>query len=292
MIAHHTDPNTVRAWVNEQRLGWRDRSLSLGMRAADQLHPSVTLHYVPPQVRGNPLLLLGGMGPMAGLDGFDLALSLDPWREIVLHQACNIPCRTYAIQIEARGDGRAAETVVTLLHAEIDYLVSQVKARAANLIVLCNTVHHFLPRLLQHLPPEISFHPLPSAAMTAASRLAPRRLMLLTTEGTRFSGFYSRAAEKAKLNWCEPNEEERYLLQHAIFKGIKGYGSDSLLMNGDNLIECLAHRNEPVDALLAGCTEIPLLFAALREQGNAYTRAYLNQITVIDPVFETLNALC
>lgn len=285
------DSEALFAWADEQRRRWQQRSRQLGAHAADQLHPCTTLHYTPPRTNGTPLLLLGGMGPLAGLVGFERAHARAPQREIVFHQACALPCRTQAIENEARGDGDAAMAVVAGLTSAFDDLLATLGQRDAELVVLCNTVHHFLPRLLDRLPPRVRFHPLPCAAMAAARRLAPRSLLLLATKGTRQSGFYARGAEAAGLRWHEPDKEEQYLLQRAIFKGVKGGDEERLLADGDALLQRLARREEPADALLAGCTEIPLLLSALRKRGSAETRAYLDRVAVIDPVSETLDTL-
>lgn len=288
-LIRHTTPAAVQRWIDEQRGAWQERSRLLGGRAADQSHPCITLHYTPAQTHGAPLLLLGGMGPLAGLEGLELALTRDPQREIVFHQACTLPCRSAAIAAETRGDPQPGKAVLGGLRFALDKLLAPLGPRSADLLVLCNGAHHFLPRLGHRLPPRIRLHPLPYAGVNAARRLAPHRIMILATEGARLAGLYARAAEATELRWCEPDPEERRLLQRAIFRGIKGGDPDSLHHDGVALVEHLANRNEPVDALLAGCTEVPLLLSALRQADNRHP--WLEQVTLIDPVVETLNSL-
>lgn len=280
----------VHVWLEDQRRRWRERSHRDGIRAADQRHPCVTLHYLPPQSRGIPLLLLGGMGPLAGLDGLARAHAFNPQREIVLHQACRLPCRTRAIKAEAQGDGSIAAALVDGLGRAIKRLLPQGRERA-EMVMLCNTAHHYLPHLNGCLPGGVRFHSLPNAAIAAAGRYAPRRLMLLTTEGGRLSGLYARAAAEAGIRWQEPDAEEHRLLQKAIVRGVKGGDEAVLLAAGGALLQRLVRRSEPPDALLAGCTEIPILLTALRERGDEACRDYLARTVVIDPVAETLDNL-
>ncbi len=277
-------------WIDEQRHHWRERSYHAGVLAKDQRHPNVTLHYLPPQPHGNPLLLLGGMGPLAGLDGFIRAHARNPQREIVLHQACRLPCRTRAIEAEVRGDGSVAAALVDGLGDVFARFLPHGR-KSAEMVMLCNTAHHYLPRLAQRLQEGIRIHSLPSAAITAAGRLSPRCLMLLTTEGGRLSGLYTRAAAEAGLHWQLPDMEEHRLLQKAIVRGVKGGDEAIMLGAGRELLRRLANRVEPPDVLLAGCTEIPILLAALREKGSESCRAYLRNTSVIDPVSETLDSI-
>jgi aspartate racemase len=281
---------TAHAWLDDQRRCWRERSRRHGMRAADQRHPCVTLHYRPPRSRGTPLLLLGGMGPLAGLDGFALAQSRNPQREIVLYQACRLPCRTQAIKAEARGDNSIAAALVDGLGTAIARLLSP-GHDSAEMMMLCNTAHHYLPHLVGRLQDGVRFHSLPNAAIVAARRLAPRRLMLLGSEGGRLSGLYARAAAEAGLHWQEPDAEEHRLLQKAIVRGVKGGNEEILLEAGEALLQRLSRRPASPDALLAGCTEIPIILTALRERGSDVTQAYLARTSIIDPVAETLDAL-
>jgi aspartate racemase len=285
-----TTSQSAHAWLADQRRRWRERSRLDGARAADQRHPSVTLHYLPPQSRGTPLLLLGGMGPLAGLDGFAQAQARNPQREIMLHQACRLPCRTLAIKAEARGDASVATALVDGLGAAIDQLLPRLRERA-EMVMLCNTAHHYLPHLTGRLPGGVRLHSLPKAAITAAGHLAPRRLMLLATEGGRLSGIYARVAARAGLRLLELDVEEHRLLQKAIVRGVKGGNEAILLAAGGALLQRLSRRPEPPDALLAGCTEIPIILAALRERGSDLCRNYLARTAVIDPVVETLDAL-
>lgn len=285
-----TTSEAAKAWVEDQRLRWQQRSRRYGTRAADQLHPSATLHYAPSASDGRPLLLLGGMGPMAGLAGFEQAHAHNPKREIILHQACRLPCRTQAIEAETRGDTRIASMLLDGL-ADVLGRLLPLGRHDAEMVMLCNTVHHFIDRLDGRLLEGIRLRLLPDAAIAAAVRLAPRRLILLTTEGSRLSGHYARAAKAAGLSWCEPDDTENALLQRAIFGGVKRGDEKQLLAAGDALFQLLAMRPEPPDALLAGCTEIPFMLDVLRRRGSAVTRAYLDRVATIDPVAEALKSM-
>jgi aspartate racemase len=283
-------PDAARDWVDEQLRLWRERSRRDGTQAADQRHPCVTLHYQPLQVGGAPLLLLGGMGPLAGLDGFSRALEHHSQREIVLYQACHLPCRTEAIKSEARGEDSIATVLMEGLEGAINHLLSWANG-SAEMVILCNTVHHYLPRLPDRIPDDIRLHHLPLTAIAAAARLAPQRLMLLATEGGRLSGLYSRAATDAGLNWQEPNDKEHRLLQQTINRGVKGGDTETLLAVGGELMQQLISRPNPPDALLAGCTEIPIILDTLRTRGDEEVRIFLERTEVIDPVRNIMDAI-
>lgn len=276
----------AKAWIDVERHLWQERSRCLGTRATDQAHPSVIFNYRPSTPSGPSVLLLGGMGPLAGLLGLEAALRRHPTRAITLYQACHLPCRSRAIAAQTQGDKRGAKAVTAALRKALETLTAM-GGRDADLVVLCNTAHHFLPRMTAWLPQGIRLRGLPQAALEKAGGLNPKRLMLLSTEAARLGGLYPRAAESGG-RWCQPEWEAQALLEGAIFQGVKGGNRHRLLADGEAFVRWLLDHPDPPDAWLAGCTEIPLIVEALLRDGSEVVRRYLQGIAVIDPVNEAL----
>ena len=65
---------------------------------------------VPPNPTHPPLLIVGGMGPLAGAQAFEAALQeFGDTREIVLLQLCSVPDRTDALDADEKLGGRSQD---------------------------------------------------------------------------------------------------------------------------------------------------------------------------------------
>ena len=119
-----------------------------------------------------------------------------------------------------------------------------------------NTIHQAMPMVGPRSPlPWIHI------AGAVADEAAARRFRQLGITGTKYlveSGVYPQELEKRGIGWLRPQEEERERINAIIFDElVRGKFSAEALRYFHRVIEGLKRRG--CDAVVLGCTEIPLL---------------------------------
>ncbi len=115
----------------------------------------------------------------------------------------------------------------------------------------CNTAHFWHGELLKYVPPGVVFPSMVELTVQAASKLSDRTL-LLSTDGTRLCGIYSKAFEKyGSKNISPPPEINTITLQ--VIKDVKsGISAD--------IFPLLQLCSEMSDSVILGCTELSRAF--------------------------------
>jgi aspartate racemase len=201
--------------------------------------------------------VLGGMGPEAGAAFFErIVRETAAGRDqdhppVILYSLPQVPDRTEAIihggpdPVPALRRGLAA-----LSRAGADFAVMS-----------CISAHYFLPRLVPRSPlPLISLIDETVAAIRTMKPV-PRTIGLLATDGTVRSGIFARVFEAAGIAVLTPSSHDQARLTTAIYgqKGIKagfapqGPPREAVLEVARGLVR------RGAGAILAGCTEIPLV---------------------------------
>ncbi len=139
-----------------------------------------------------------------------------------------------------------------------------VRAGADFIVVPCLSAHAFLPRVQARTP--VPFISLVDEACADAGRKVPRlrKVGLLATTGTLRSGIFTRAFGAAGIEVLLPTAAGQRRLMQAIYgkDGIKA-GHKSGLPRREILSACRALIRRGAQAIVAGCTEIPL---AIRDE--------------------------
>ncbi len=278
-------------WCQREIDAWLEASEQADIMR-DQMAEERLFHLQPVAAQQKPLLLIGGMGPLAGLRSTLQALThMGNSRELVLFQACKIPCRSRATLAHLLSDSKPRAAVVNALLNAIAFAQGIVEQKQAiDLVVLCNTAHYFLPAALAQLDnPGVRLHSLIDAGIDVALRVQPKCLLPMSSSGTRSSGLYSTPLNAARVSQITTSESQQLLLNHAITDGIKGGNVQTALYWGTQFFSALRH-NLP-DMLLAGCTEIPPLIELLQESAEPWLRRYLQDTPLLDPVEEVMTNL-
>ena len=264
-----------------------------GSAKQDQEHPSEILFLDTPNTDAPPVLLLGGMGPLAGLDGFEAACNY--WgdrRQLLLYQACHIPCRTEAILAECNGNKAKAKQLVqemglAILHASTHFN----RTAKIRLLLLCNTAHYFLPRILSWLrrnnptfSDRLETVSLVRASVAAAKEVFPHHITPLNTIGSYKSGVGSKALANAGIPYITFSQEMQQILHQAIYEGIKAMNIKMALQYGNAFFLQLLKQKPSDHVLLAGCTEIPVLYKKLLKRGAHSVQQFLTNTRIINPV--------
>lgn len=271
---------------------WRDGLLRraahcrpLGRMCRDQDVPDHSLVLMPGRPRLRPLVLIGGMGPLAGLEGFIAACRLfGDTRTIALYQACGVPDRTGMLL-----DGRRDELVAALADATARALALLGDGQGAvDTMLLCNTAHAVLPDLIARLERDhpalavrLRFWSLVDGVMAAVGHLGIKRPLLLSTRGSRQSRLFAGPLSDAGLVVEEPEKALQDLLDRAVYEGVKAGDPAQAVALAAPLFTMAAERHPQADAILAGCTEVPVLRQWLGDAGGP---------PLLDPVMLTLQA--
>lgn len=258
----------------------------------------------------SPLALLGGMGPLAGAEGFIKACQnfLDS-REIVLLQACSVPDRSRVIiasQEKTKESLKEHNLLVQLLEASIKELLYKVcranvvdriekidrlkdRKEKPKLIVLCNTAHYFLPEVVTQLNSrdcykDFELVSLVETVVLFIKKQAFTRVLPLTTVGAKRCKLYSKRFKDEGISYIELSDRAEALLMKAIFQGVKAFNQEESISSGEQFfLEILATKPN-IDCLVAGCTEIPHLIKLLEEKANKKVRDFISSVSIIDPV--------
>ena len=200
--------------------------------------------------------VLGGMGPEATAYFFDLiirntaAARDQDHLPVIVYNCPQVPDRTRAIL-------QGGESPLARLHQG----AAALRAAGADFgVIPCVTAHYFLTGLAAATP--LPFLDLLAETVRQTRISAPRlkTLGLLATDGTVRSGLVHRAFAPAGINVITPGPRGQRNIMSAIYgrNGIKagvteGRPRDLILAEAKGLIR------EGARAIMAGCTEIPLV---------------------------------
>lgn len=210
--------------------------------------------------------IIGGMGPLA---------TQLLYKEIVEHTKAqndrehidmliinhaSMPDRTDAIRT-----GKTAE-VFNLLLKDAKFLE---KNGMGVIAIPCNTSHYFYDKLQEQI--SIPIINMISAAVEAAKKSNPalKKIGILATDGTIFSGIYKKECEKVGLEYYAPDEIHQKLVMNIIYEQIK----KGLRGSDEDFKKIHAHLiSNKCDAAILACTELSC-FAKENGVSGFYTDA-------------------
>ena len=215
------------------------------------------------QQSGNcPVGIIGGMGPAAGVDfenQFVTACS-----EVLLQvrgEFCDqdfpehwlaqvpIPDRTSALL----GDQEDREAVLRSLLS----VVRRMSALGIRHVALaCNTAHSWHSSIQSQFP-HMEILDVAGEVRNVLMKHAGQRVGLLATKGTYQTGIYATGFESRGLRLLLPTDSEQDLLMSGIYDGVKAGKLELARSSFESVATSMALR-ESLDALVLGCTEIPI----------------------------------
>jgi len=269
---------------------------NLGKIISDRDYPIDLIALRPKQTKAPPLVLIGGMGPLAGISGFEQACQMfQNDREILLLQACTLPDRTTVLSqmIQTGMESSLANRLILMLERAIEVAVSGVASENTpiQVVFLCNTVHYFLPQLWQRLlinHPQIFMKleriSLIDSVVQYLQNQSLRQPLLLCTSATQWGRVYANPLENQNVQLIEPNETLQLDLMDCIYRGVKAFNRDLACQIGEKIFMDLLSTQPNPDCIIAGCSEIPCLLTWLKADCKALVQQFLSQVEVIDPV--------
>ncbi len=203
--------------------------------------------------------ILGGMGPLATIDLFakivqhtPAAVDQDHLR-IIIDNNPQIPPRVEAILNGAESPLPSMADSARLLE----------RAGADFIVMPCNTAHYWLAELRQAVKvPVIDMIAAAAAHIARRPGASAGPTLLLATAATIGTGLYQKAFAVYGLTLVTPNEAEQKALDAAVRQVKAGAVADNpYLRELKAMVDRFAAAG--VQAMLAGCTEVPLLFPFL-----------------------------
>lgn len=272
------------------------RQKQQGGLVCDQIYPTDVMALRPPKTQAPPLILIGGMGPWAGLGGFEQACQrFQNTREIVLFQACSLHNRTSVIEHNTDQRSHCPEQqFVTMLTAAVVTAMEYINSSdpTIHIIVLCNTAHYFLPKVIQqlqyHYPKvfiRLQWFSLIESVVEYLQSHNLKHPLILCTNGTRQGGVYSLPLQKSGIAYTELNNTLQSILMDGIYQGVKGFDRDFARQAGENLFQEFLKTESEIDCIIAGCTEIPYLLDWVKISAScSAVKQFLSAVKIIDPV--------
>lgn len=206
--------------------------------------------------------IIGGMGPLATVDLMNKIIFYTPAMKdqdhihIIVDNYSQIPDRTTAIL----GKGTDPTPFIIQSAQRLE------NAGADFLAIACNTAHFYFKSIKNSVSIPILHMPLETACYLHENNLS--RVGLLATDGTINTGLYQHSCRAYDINVIVPDIE----MQKEVMEGIYAIkGSD--LEKGRLYLSKVANKliNRGAEAIIAGCTEIPLVLKSSQD------------ICVIDP---------
>lgn len=200
--------------------------------------------------------IIGGMGPQATIDLYSKIVALTPAKKdqehihAIIDSYAQIPDRTaYIIKSDSQAQDPAPYLIDAAKRLEI--------AGAQALCMPCNTAHYFLPQIQKNI--HIPFISIIQSAIDELRHLpnAPHRVFVMATTGTRESKVYESQLTLNGFEVMPLPEDVQTDLMCCIYDGVKKGKTQEYVGLFQQVLDRLAALKP--DALIAACTELPLL---------------------------------
>lgn len=200
--------------------------------------------------------VIGGLGPEATLDFYAKLLAATPATRdqehlrVVIDSNPKVPDRNRAVAGEGESPGPALAATARALE----------RAGAELLCMPCNTAHAFAADVRSATP--LPFVSIVDAVLAEMKALEPtvRRIGLLTADGARQARLYEDALSAAGFDALRLDDAGQGRLMALIYGVKAGRRGDAERRAVAELAQRLITQG--AQALIAGCTEVPLLMSA------------------------------
>lgn len=204
--------------------------------------------------------VIGGMGPLATCDFYQKiiystkAKTDNEHLHLLIDSNIKVPDRTKAILYNGESPVPALiESAKRLEAAGADFLV-----------MTCNTSHYFYDEIDKQI--NIPFLNMVDITCRSVKKKGIGKVALLATEGTVASNIYQNMFDNYEIHLMIPDRNEQKIITDVIYKGIKCIDEKYDMDSFQRLIVKLT--NDGAEAIILGCTELPLAIKRLKISGN------------------------
>lgn len=197
--------------------------------------------------------IIGGMGPEATVDLFQKILDKTAAAEdqdhhrVLIYNNPKIPDRTAAILGDA--ESPLAELVKTAKTLE--------KAGASFLVIPCNTAHYFAAEIQKAVNIDI-INMIAETAKQIAQTGAIKKVGIMGTKAVIDTGIYDQKLADLGIEVVKPFSEQKAKLMEIIYAIKSSSATEKMEQQLTQIALSLLDRG--ADAVVLGCTELPLLF--------------------------------
>jgi len=202
--------------------------------------------------------ILGGMGPAASVRFYDSIVNLaqkkynaeqdDDYPPMVLY---NLTLHDFDETGSIKNDSIKEQLISGVQLLE--------EAGADFIVIACNTVHFYFKDMQSAV--KIPIINLIQKSVDAVKEKSHKTIGLLTSDGTRELGLYTKAFSKEGLDVISVNGAQQKILNKVILHVMSGIQGDkdekSLKIIIDNLVK------QGAQAVIIGCTELPLAIGSV-----------------------------
>jgi aspartate/glutamate racemase len=251
---------------NKEDLEIYFQKLKLKKVSRDQEHLEEVFVYNESSNSKKPLIIVGGMGAVAGFSCFLQAIKANSEQKIILVQATQMPDRTSLILGKLNKNlDESRSFMFAYLDSIFDYLQKDLKFKTGTLVFACNTFHYFVDKINFR---NYDFLSIVDATINKIlGEKIQGNILNLYTEGTKTSGVYSQKMKENKIDFIEPSNYLQENLTKVIYENIKKSDYKSFDENVSLFLNWYLENQKEIGAILLGCTEIPILFSLLKEKG-------------------------
>lgn len=217
-----------------------------------------------------PLIgILGGMGPEATADFYAKLIKATPAAtdqehlKVMIWADPSVPDRSKAIA------GNGEDPVPSLVNG----VQKLAEAGAAFYVVACNSAHAFLPEVRQQVDLDY-LSIIEETADHISSLTHVKHVGLLATDATLDSRLYQDALRGAGVETLTPSSEDQQTVMASIYAVKGGALSEEDRSSLVGVVNRMVDRG--ADAIIAGCTEIPLAL-----WGEASARPLIDPATLL-----------
>ncbi|HER24162.1 MAG TPA: amino acid racemase [Candidatus Atribacteria bacterium] len=197
--------------------------------------------------------ILGGMGPEATIDLFYKIIKFTPAEKdqdhlrIIIDNNPKIPDRTAAILRNGKDPLPALQETARNLE----------KAGADFIIIPCNTAHYFLSSIQESVNIPV-LNMIKETAQETKKRIPQiKKIGLLASMGIYKSKIYQQHFNKYNIEIISPQEKDKEEIMKAIYAVKAGDLSNEIREDILKITHKLVDKG--AEAIIAGCTEIPLI---------------------------------
>lgn len=205
--------------------------------------------------------IIGGMGPEATVDLYAKIIKLTPASKdqehlhVLIDGYAQIPDRTNFI-LERSDEDPAPFIIEAAFNLE--------KAGADVLCMPCNTAHYFLPEVQKHV--SIPFISIVDSVINCLKAMPskPSKVFVMATTGTREAKVYETKLLERNFEVLPLPEDVQRDLMRCIYEGVKQGKTLEFAPLYQSVLDRLSALG--ADALIAACTELPILQAHVTTQ--------------------------
>lgn len=227
--------------------------------------------------------ILGGMGPLAGVDFATKLIEAARDRHGAQTDQQQVPFVLWSVpQIPDRVAPLFDPKAPSPLPAMTDGVQALERAGADLIAIACNTAHAWHAELTKAVRiPVLHIAEEAVRALTTAGRV--RKAGILATAATLKIGMYQERLEREQIGWLVPGEDEMNELVKPAIALVKKGETDAAFPLARRACDALCGRGAEV--VILACTELPLALKTGRENGP------VPEVPVLDPA-ESLARAC